>query len=356
MNLNNDQGFPQMSETEIKSHKKIFSSLSFYFLAYLVLVQVLAIGASFLLQDLLKNVDLELLDWGPFNFLLKKGNIKIILSAVLQYCIAFPVLCLLVRRVPKQQSVCEKVSAATVLKYMLVGMFIMYVGNMISQTLMLRLESLFGGEIENSISTLLTQSDWYISVVFVGIIGPVVEELMFRKLFIDRLTPYGNVIAILFPSLIFGLFHGNLYQFFYAFALGAIFSYIYVKTGKIIYSILLHMFINIFCGVLPSAIMSMMDYDAFLEMAESGNVDFAFLINNIIPFALLMLYELAMFAMIIAGLVILIRNIKKIKLERGSVSIPKGRAGEVIFFNAGTVALIAVCLLIIALNTIPLPQ
>lgn len=354
MNSNDtNQDFVQMTEPEIKSHKKIFSSLSFYFLAYIVLVQILAIVASFLL----KNVNLELLDLGPFNFLLKKGNFEIIFNSVLQYFIAFPVFYLLVRKIPVQKYAPQKVSSTTILKYMLVGILIMYVGNIISQNIMIRLESLLGGYIENDVSNIISESDWYISAIFVGIIGPIVEELMFRKIFTGRLMPYGNIIAILFPSLIFGLFHGNLYQFFYAFALGAVFSYIYVKTGKILYSTLLHTFINLFCGVLPAAIMSMIDQNAFDEaLAQGTGAYYAFVAKNILPLILMIIYEIAMFAMLIAGLVILIRNFKKIRLEKGSVRFPKGRGGEVIFFNAGTIALIAVCLILIALNTIPLPQ
>ena len=46
---------------------------------------------------------------------------------------------------------------------------------------------------------------------------------------------------MLFSGLMFGLFHGNLNQFVYAFVLGLCFGFIYVKTGNIRYTIGLHM-------------------------------------------------------------------------------------------------------------------
>ena len=100
---------------------------------------------------------------------------------------------------------------------------------------------------ENSVQTIVNEVPIYIIFIFAVVIGPIVEEIMFRKLAIDRLLPYGEKIAVFLPAFIFGLIHGNFYQFFYAFFLGMLFSFIYVKTGKIIYSTILHCFINIFC-------------------------------------------------------------------------------------------------------------
>ena len=340
MNSNDtNQDFVQMTEPEIKSHKKVFSRLSLSLLAFLGVVEILVFIAVYIIGKLAPS-------------LLYSNNFSLILSSVLQYCIGFPIMYLIIRKMPRQKPSAQKLGAIRILQYMLVGILIMYIGNSVSQFLMTKVESFLGHEVENDVSSLLSGSNFILSIIFVGIIGPIVEELMFRKLLIDRLTPYGNVIAIIFPSLLFGLFHGNLYQFFYAFALGIIFSYIYIKTGKILYSTLLHTFINLFCGVLPAAIMSMLDMNAFNEaLAQGTGAYYAFVAKNILPFILMIIYEIAMFAMLIAGLVILIRNFKKIRLEKGSVRFPKGRSGEVIFFNAGTIAFIAVFLIIIAMET-----
>ena len=354
MNSNNEQNIFQMPEYEIKSHKRTFSYLSFSILIYIVLVNALAIVASLLL----KNVDLQSFDLGFFNFLLKPGNFNLLFNAVIQYLIAFPVLCLVVLKIPAHKPASQRTDRSTFIKYMLIGIFIMYVGSVISTNILTFLQLLMGDATENPVSTMMESSDWYINLLIVGIIGPIVEEIIFRKLLIDRLSPFGDVVAILFPSLIFGLIHGNLHQLFYAFALGAVFSYIYLKTGKIIYSTILHMFINIFCGVLPSLIFSMPGCDAIMDLLNYPTANIEVIIQtlaaNFLPFILFMLYESAMIAMQITGLVLFIINVRRIRLNKGNVQLPKGRGADVIFFNAGSIALIVVCVILIAINTIPI--
>ena len=70
------------------------------------------------------------------------------------------------------------------------------------------------------------------------------EELLFRKLLTERIVKYGELPAVLASGLFFGLFHGNLNQFSYAFLIGLFLGFIYVKTGKLRYTIGLHMAIN----------------------------------------------------------------------------------------------------------------
>ena len=52
-------------------------------------------------------------------------------------------------------------------------------------------------------------------------------------------------VAIITTAILFGLFHANFSQFFYAVALGMIFAYVTLKTGTIKYSIILHIVVNI---------------------------------------------------------------------------------------------------------------
>ena len=47
------------------------------------------------------------------------------------------------------------------------------------------------------------------------IVSPIFEELLFRKILLEKLLPYGKVIAIAISSLFFGLYHANLEQLLY---------------------------------------------------------------------------------------------------------------------------------------------
>ena len=83
-----------------------------------------------------------------------------------------------------------------------------------------------------------------------GICAPVFEELIFRKIVLGRTRTYGDGIAILVSSWVFGLMHANIYQFFYAFLAGIVFGYVYCKSNRLIFSVLLHFFFNTLNAVL----------------------------------------------------------------------------------------------------------
>lgn len=79
--------------------------------------------------------------------------------------------------------------------------------------------------------------------------APVIEELIFRKTLLDVLHPYGQRCAALVTALLFGLMHGNSGQFLLAFLLGLLFAAVYLKTGNILYTMLLHFVINLTASV-----------------------------------------------------------------------------------------------------------
>lgn len=90
--------------------------------------------------------------------------------------------------------------------------------------------------------------------VCVVIIAPIFEELLFRKILLEKLLPYGKVIAIAISSLFFGLFHANLEQLLYTMFLGVLCANIVIITGKIKYAIYLHMSFNLFGGIISDFI------------------------------------------------------------------------------------------------------
>ena len=339
--FNNQPNEIIMSEEERRSHKKGFSKICLAYFFYMLIAE----GISFV-------VSLALQAYNPA--LLQSGNVTLILSSVIQYCIAFPALIYFLKKVPSSAPEKRRVSGKEFFKYSMMAIFIMYVGNYISTIILSYISELIGRVPENTVSDLLSEANPILSIIIVGIIGPFVEELMFRKLFTDRLTKYGDAVAILFPALMFGLFHGNLYQFFYAFLLGMAFSYIYVKTGNIIYSTVLHCFINLFCGVLPSYILSTFDYEEFVNLAIEGALAPELIMANLPSLALLGAYEFAMFVMIFLGVFFLAKGVKDITLKKGEIRFPKGTSLEVMFFNPGTILLVSVCIIYMALSTFAL--
>ena len=78
-----------------------------------------------------------------------------------------------------------------------------------------------------------------LQLLLAGLIAPAAEELLFRRLLLRRLRPYGERFALVASALCFGLFHGNLNQFFYAFLLGLVLAELALSTGCLWQAVLL---------------------------------------------------------------------------------------------------------------------
>ena len=113
-------------------------------------------------------------------------------------------------------------------------------------------------------------------------------------------------------ALLFGLYHANLSQFFYAFALGLLLAYVYFYTGSLKAPILLHMLFNFY----GSAVV--------LLLPESG----------ILP----VLYVLSWPVLTIAGVILLMRGRKRQVWEHG----PCAPSIQTIFCNIGMTAAVVV--------------
>lgn len=86
-----------------------------------------------------------------------------------------------------------------------------------------------------------------LQVVAAGIVGPVVEELIFRGLIYNRIKKMaGVVLAAILSALIFGAYHGNWVQAPYAMVIGLVCVYVYEKYKSIIAPMMLHITANMF--------------------------------------------------------------------------------------------------------------
>lgn len=83
-------------------------------------------------------------------------------------------------------------------------------------------------------------------ILWMGIVAPIAEEMIFRWLIYLRLRDSMRVAgAAAISALIFGIYHGNVIQAVYAGILGAIFAWFLEMTGNIWSSVFLHAGANI---------------------------------------------------------------------------------------------------------------
>lgn len=97
----------------------------------------------------------------------------------------------------------------------------------------------------NNVMEHLTDSSGVITLLYVLLIGPVSEELIFRGAILDRFyLAFPFWIANMVQAVLFGLYHMNLIQGLYAFCLGIVLGMIRHTTGSILASILTHIIFN----------------------------------------------------------------------------------------------------------------
>lgn len=83
-------------------------------------------------------------------------------------------------------------------------------------------------------------------ILVLGILSPIMEELLFRGLVYRRFKEMMSLIAsLVWSSILFAMFHGNLAQGIYGFVSGLFLCYVYERYGTFLAPLLTHMFCNI---------------------------------------------------------------------------------------------------------------
>ena len=78
----------------------------------------------------------------------------------------------------------------------------------------------------------------------IGVMTPVAEEILFRRVLYGLFRPLGIWAALILASLIFAAVHLFLHGFPALFGIGAIFQYIYLRSGNLAASALAHALFN----------------------------------------------------------------------------------------------------------------
>jgi len=245
-----------------------------------------------------------------------------LLSLVGPYIISLPVCWFICPRRRTPAPVWHHVSKVRILDWFAGGIFIMFVGNLVGSFIDKLLYRIAGNTPVNLVSESMEQMPLTIIVIGVCVAGPLCEELLFRGLIANRLAIYGEKPAAVVSALLFGMYHANMGQFFYAFGLGILLAYAYFRTGRIIIPLILHMLFNIFGGLLPTV----------------------FMVSDIS----LVFYGLANLCFLIAGGIVLMRSIGGLVWKRGL----KPSRFIIVFGNPGMVILIICYFVETAMNYI----
>ena len=165
---------------------------------------------------------------------------------------------------------------------------------------------------------IIFSSNTFVRIICVGILPAIFEELLFRKFLIDRTIRHGEFISCAMSGIMFGLWHGNFQQFFFAFFIGVLFAFVYIRTGNIIYTMIMHASMNLVTSSVTVELLTELLRRTGIDM-NSGTVntdiDPDMVLKEIVPLLLLIiLWVLILLGFQIAGFVMLIVKRKNFKL------------------------------------------
>lgn len=310
---------------DLKEDKRLFSKIGIGFLILVVVTYL----AQFAFVKALAPWLREHMDFYT--------RYQLVFSSLPMYLVGVPAAYLWFRRIPKRETL-KTVSwgPGKLCVALLIAYGLLYGSNLVSAFGMYVVGVLRGKPIVNDLAAIVLESDPWVMTIVMVILAPIIEELLFRKILLDRIHPYGEKLCVLVSGLLFGLMHGNFFQFLYAGFLGAVFAYIYLKTGKLRYTIVFHMVINFMGSVVALWFMKMMLNSGIYENPAAMS-------QHMFQLMLMFGYVFLLFAACISGIVLLICFRKEITFQPGSISLPQGKSALTVFFNLGMILFFLAC-------------
>ena len=267
------------------------------------------------------------------------------------YLVALPVFLFILKRLPSIRPLKTPMGAGGFFGGLCCAFTVMMGGSYLSNFIIAVFESLMGRTLVNPVLALSQNSEMWIGLLFTGLLAPILEELIFRKLLCRRLLPLGEGYAILLSAAIFGLGHSNFFQFFYAFGIGCLFGLIYVKTGRIRYTVVYHIIINVLGGILAPWLLEHLDPETLLPLLEEimaqGTLteeQLSALSPYLLPSLLLLGYEAIVMGGALIGSILLFIAIlrRRLKVDSGLLPPPKkGRIGNILLTPGVALAIAA---------------
>lgn len=229
--------------TDIPAARSVFAKTGFIYAAAMFIVPVLQYGLIVLTKRFAPQLsDVQWYVW-LINFLPL-------------YIAAVPLIILLTKKIPAFPPQKKSLAKKYYLIIPVICIFMLYAGSITSNVVISLITKLFHIVPDAPVDDFTVNTPVLLRFIYMVIMAPLVEEFLFRKILIDRLHIYGGALSVFISAMMFGLFHGNFSQMFYAFTLGLVFGAVYLKTGKLHYTIILHMMINFLGGIIGPALLS----------------------------------------------------------------------------------------------------
>ena len=305
--------------SNIEAAKRKYSSIALLIIGFLVIIRIINYFVSLISLNVFKTVLSFELHW------------------LLVYLPGYLLLIFAFSKIKKREVEKHKLELTEFIKFLIISFPIVYAGNIIGNVF---------SEIISSFSSNNPLLDLVVElqlsrIIIIVLIGPFFEELIYRKLILDRIVSYGEKPAIIFSALIFALVHINLYQFFYAFGLGLLLAYIYIRTGKLRYSLLIHVAININGGVIAPMLLNLNEYPSDVASILDLKI--------ILPILITTFYSYLTLAVTIIGIILIVKTSKELLFKNTEFEIER-KDYKTLFGNWKVISMVILTSLLTLVN------
>lgn len=320
--------------------RRSFSRIGLSYAVLTLTLQAVAIAAQYLLLVLAPQI-------------FSAWWVSWVLSLVPLYGVALPVMWLILKRVPaaphnsdyaiNRLSSIEKPSFhfGHWMILLIIAFGCMTAGGLVGNIIMSILSAIMDYDYANALSEMVDNSPVWMTFFATCICAPLGEELLFRKLLIDRTRRYGDLPSILLSGILFGLFHGNFFQFFYAALVGMLLAYIYTRTGKYWWCVAMHAAINFMGSIVMPALAKLLPEDLVSFTSPLQPLVYLFIV-------------MWQYGMLIAGIVLFCVLLSKRKLSGGTDPLYRENALRITVGNVGMILCLVVMALLMAVNLWPI--
>ena len=135
----------------------------------------------------------------------------------------------------------KKVGKAKFTAWVLLGMGGAMLANLLVSWLITFTKEVLGYELtQNDYGTASDPLSLFVMFFAIAVAPAIFEEFAFRCCALGALKKFGKGFAVFSVSIIFGLIHGNVIQFVFAFFVGLILAYITVQTDNVLIAMVIH--------------------------------------------------------------------------------------------------------------------
>ncbi len=227
----------------LQDRKKLRRALTVTLLA-IIAGNIVTMGALLVFQYFMIEI--------PTVFRALDNDNLLLYNFIVSHLFAGAVIFAMLTPLKKKNFSIDKMTVSKFIKYTVVTFGVSYLLNLFTQFVVVPIVDSISPMAVNPLDMVIEEQPIAMLMAFIVILGPIAEELIFRQVILSRLLVLGQRNAIILQGVLFGLFHQNLYQFFYTTGIGIVLGYITVRYGSVKYAVYIHMIANFVGSVLST--------------------------------------------------------------------------------------------------------